>query len=384
MFHLSSVEKPVAPVSSRKAKARPGIEPSLDLAAIQFTPLEITARTRKQELVDAYKELLERYEQERSEEPAAKVVAQRKERDDIVRRSAQWTVDGVIDSLGTLKFGINSALDEVSRKMIDQTKHLQELGEAIDIQTARLKEIHDIEIAADSLATLIEHHREEEADFVQRLSAQEQSFKENFEIAKQDVQRQIAEAQTTWDLREQELERTRRREQEEHDYTTAQQRQRESDAFEAQKAALEKDLAEKREAQERDFSEREGRIKQQEEEFLRLQREVESFPSKLEKAVKEAEQSVRRNAERDAQTNAELNKRLVDGQQKLMELQIQNLQTKVADQAARISDLTRQLSEASAKVENIATKAIEGASNKTALTAVSDIALQQAGKSPAN
>jgi len=66
------------------------------------------------------------------------------------------------------------------------------------------------------------------------------------------------------------------------------------------------------------------------------------------------------------------------------ELKIKTLETTAKEQEKRLQRLTEELAEANEKVQNIAVKAIEGASGARTLSAVSEIALEQAKKPDAS
>ncbi len=374
---------PVKRRTSRTPKVVP--EPAIDIESVEYEPIEISSRTRKQELVDAYQDLVERYERQAAEAPPpAKIEAARKDQAQVVERAQDWTMDRVVTSLGELKLGLSTTLDQISQKIVDQAKKLADIGEAIDVQMKKLEELHDIEIAADSLAMLIERHREAEAEFEDRLASRQREAEQAFETAKTEVLEQIEEAQQQWLATQTEQELQRAREQEEYDYTLKQQRKRDTDAYHAKTVDQDKELAEQRTVQERELGEREAQVQAQEAELTRLRAEAEGFAANVDAAVAEARESMRKEHEREDSVKAEMSKREAESQQRLAELEIKNLRGTVTEQAQRIAELNKQLSDASAKVEKIATKAIDGASNKAALTAVNDIALEQARKPPAN
>lgn len=372
------------PPRKSKSAAKSDIQPTKDVEGMDFTPIEISARTRKQDVVEAYEELLERFQQSEEHSPAAKRVAQRTQEDDLVTVASQGTVAGVVASVAQLKTELVASLDSVSQRLAEQTGRFTEISTAIQVQKTRLREIHDVEVAADSLAMLVERHQQEEQEFRIRMQDQQETAREAFETTKAEVLEQVSEAREAWQQEVEDLGRSRTREFEEYDYNLKQQRKRDADSHEAKKNALEKQLADKKAAQEHDLGEREAKVKTAEEELSTLRAQVDAYEAKLQKAVSEAAAAARKEAKREADMVAELQKRVTEGQQQVAELQIKTLDLKVTEQAARIAELTSQLAEATNKVENIATKAIEGASNKIALSAVNDIALQQARKTPHN
>lgn len=67
-----------------------------------------------------------------------------------------------------------------------------------------------------------------------------------------------------------------------------------------------------------------------------------------------------------------------EAEQRPAELKIRTLEEMVARQAAQIAALEKQLNEAKQQVQDIAVKAIEGASGAKAPAAINQIAMEQA------
>ncbi len=350
---------------------------------------EVTPRSSKADLLEAYNDLVERFKARETEAPAVKVEAEKRRQAEMVSTAREWTVERVITSIGELKVGLGSSLDGITQKLTGQSERLAQVNEAIGIQSARLKELHDIEVAADSLSILLRNQKEAESDFDTRLAQKREEAQQAFLTAKEEVLAEIEEAKSqfeaemserrqAWQEEQEEVARTRKREQDEYSYNLKQQRAREADAYQAKKEALEKELVETKARQESALAEREKNVKTHEDELARLRSDAESFPTRLEQAVAAARETAKKEAEREAEVAARLQAQISEGEKNVSKLQIANLQAKVAEQAATIAALSTQLATAGEKVETIATKAIEGAASRAALLAVNDIAMEQA------
>ncbi|MFC1610885.1 hypothetical protein ACFL6C_07995 [Myxococcota bacterium] len=374
-----------------KSEPKTNVEPSVDPAGLDFEPIEVTARTRKPELVEAYNDLLARFNARQTEGPPTKVEAETKRKVEVVKEAHEWTVERVVKSMADLKLGLNSALETVSQQLTAQTERLSQINEAIEIQTDRLRKLHDIEVVADSLAVLIRQQEETEREFDERLAHKQQEAQDVFNTARNEVVAQIDEAKEkfeieeadrrqAWEEEQEILLRNRQREADEFDYNIKQQRTRDADEYRAKHEALEKELTEVRAVQERELQEREDGVKIRENELTKLSNEVESFPAKLQQAVAQATETARKDALRDAKVTADMQKQMNEGEANVAKLQIENLKAKVTEQAVRIEQLNKQTADATNKVEKIATHAIEGAAGGTALRAVNEIAMEQAKK----
>ncbi len=362
----------------------PNIEPGNDVGSREFEPVEVTPRTRKPELVEAYSELLERYRDLEKQAPPSKVRAEAKRRQQVVEGAQEWTVERVISSTGDLKLGVNTALDNIALQLTSQSERLAQIDLAIEVQTSRLAELHDIDVAADSLAVLLAQHEQSEQEHAERLETRQNEAREAFDTAKADVLAQISTAKEAlavemertrlgWEEEQRLHDRDQTRTREEHEYEAKLQRLREARAFEEEKAGREKEL-----------SEREQRVATQEHDLARLNAELDAVPGRIEKAVAEAKKAARAEATREAEITAQLLEREGATRDQVATLKIANFEAKVAEQATRIAELTRQAELASNKVETIATKAIEGAASRTSYISAGELAAKQARETPKN
>ena len=136
--------------------------------------------------------------------------------------------------------------------------------------------------------------------------------------------------------------------------------------------------------QEKELAEREAAIAAKEDQFHELTKKVESFPAELSKAVKETEAAASQKASEHAKIEAQLVAKGVETERRVSGLKIKTLEEKVEKQEEKLEELMQELSKANEKVQNIAVKAIEGASGARTLSAVSEIALEQAKKPDAS
>ncbi len=369
-------------------------------ADIDTSVPEISKKNSKQELLDAYEQVVQRLSKRETDVPLAKVEAERRRQESVGSSARGVTVSGVVTAIGTLKLDIGTVLNNVSQKLIEQVDTFKQIEEATSSESKRLAELHDIEIAADTLALLIQRHQDAEAEFSQRADDKRDAVHEQLLQLKEDVESQLekqrsefdaemqqkraawqqeqAEHETAQQERVSRLKREQAREQEEYDYTLGLKRARDADADAAKSAGQDKQLAERRSHVERDLAAREENLAAREAESAQLRERVQSFTAELEHATAVARKAGYDAATREAETAKALSDREIAGERQVSQLRIESLQTKVVDQAQRLEDLTKQLGDATGKVQEIAVKAIEGAAGRRALQQVNEIALEQA------
>ncbi len=374
--------------------------PPKDAGRIDESIPKITVKSTKQDILDAYKQLQLRHEGEEKDKPKVKVEAERKRREKVVESAKTASVEGIIESIGAQKLDVTDLLNSLSGKLTAQVQRLAEIEEAITIESERLSGLHDIEIAADTLSMLLERHKEAEVDFDKRIEEKRQEVQENLASAraeyeswtaatKEEFEAGIEEKQAEWKReqashdeqvkeRNDKAKKEREREQEEYAYLLKLNRKRDEDIYKAKKEWLEKDLAATREAQEQELAQREKAVGAREEELSSLREQVESFPKQLDKAIAEARLAARKEAEKEAKVTRDLREKEISGEKQVADLRIETLTNKVEELEARIKELNRQVEGATTKVQQISIKAIEGAEGRKALSALNEIALEQA------
>jgi len=103
-----------------------------------------------------------------------------------------------------------------------------------------------------------------------------------------------------------------------------------------------------------------------------------AFQKDLEAAIAKAEQEGTGIAKRQAKIASDLQQKENDGKRRVYELKIQALEEQITKQNEQLSELSKQLATALKQTQDLAIKAIDGASNSTSFAAVKEIALEQA------
>ncbi len=281
----------------------------------------------------------------------------------IVEKASGYTVESIIKGMADLSINLGKALSDLGGKLAAEAGKLVELHKAIEIQTNRLKELHDIDAAAISLKALLDAQSERKASFESETAEKTAAFEADIARRREEWKREQIEHDLAVKERDADLKKSREREQEEYNYALALARKKDSDAV----AAREKEIAEKSAA-----------IAARESEFNELKRKGDLFPQELANAVKKAEEAVKIAAQKQAEADAKLMAKEIEGDKRVSALKIASLEEKIAAQTTQIESLTKQLAAANTQVQDIAVKAIEGASGLKALSAVNEIALEQA------
>lgn len=296
----------------------------------------------------------------------AEAIVKQKEQD-ILQAVQDLTVEGVVQGITQLNLEMSRFLSGLSDRLGRELNVLVAVREAIALEQAELERLHKIDIATTALDMLVKEYQQQKAALEAEIAATKVAW------AEQEQQRER-------DQKEQEdaLKRQRQREVEEYEYKKTLERKKAQDNYEEGIRLLEKKNREKQETLDKSWQLREADLKEKESAFARLSKEAEEFEGRLQREVERAVAEAVRSAERNHEQQMALLRKDAEAERRLAELQIRSLQETVSRQTTHIESLERRLEEAKGQVQDIAIKAIEGASGAKALSHVEQIAMEQA------
>ncbi|MBM2806644.1 MAG: hypothetical protein HW419_4537 [Deltaproteobacteria bacterium] len=328
-----------------------------------------TLRTRraKAEVEKDFAKLVEEVaEQKESYDVKAAEVAKLHQAD-IEQAVEAVSVEGVVQNLSNLGLEVSKALAAVSAKLVAEVERLTSVREAVALQTKEIDRLHKIDTAATAIDYMIQDYESQKEKLGAEISAQRIAWSE------EQLQRSREEKEY-----EDNLKKLRQREVEDYEYKKALERKKAQDKYDEEMRALEKKNKEKQEDLEKSWKQREAALKDKEEEWSRLQKEIDGFAVRLKTEVDLAVTNAVNAAEQKFEQERTLLKLNGESEKRLSELQIKALQDTVARQSAEIEKLQVQVDEAKRQVQDIAVKAIEGASGAQALNQINRIAMEQA------
>jgi hypothetical protein len=226
---------------------------------------DISAKNTKNEILDAYHEVLQKLKETKKVSKQDQKVAE--ENKAIVETASKQTTDEIVKGLAELKLSLVKSLEEIEEKLLSSYKKLAVLQQAIQIQTKDLSDIHEIKINADTLAALLLAQKEKSSLFEKEMKDRQQTFDQEVMQKRSLWKKEQDEFELARKDQETQAKKIRLREEEEYLYQRDLLRQKEKDQYEAEKQSLEKELAMKRTALENEFEEREVKIAMQEQEF---------------------------------------------------------------------------------------------------------------------
>lgn len=299
-------------------------------------------------------------------------------------RAEETSIEGTIAALLALRGGFGGAVSGLSAKLTAEASRLTDLRGEVDNQAKQLAELHELKITDDTLDTVIQDHQAKSEQFERELADKRAAFESELQqrtrawaTEKEEHARAVAE-------RDEIQKKSRKRGVEEYDYDLAQKRKAEADTHAQQRKAKERELEDLVAAKNKAWAEREKQIADREALHADLKAKFEELPQRLETAVKKARGEGAGIAAGQSKIKADLLAKEIDGDRRVFELKVKSLESTIKERAHQIETLSAQLGAALKQSQDLAVKAIEGASNSTSFMAVKEIALEQAKNTPKN
>jgi hypothetical protein len=277
------------------------------------------------------------------------------------------TVEGVVQGISALGLEISKALADVSGKLVEEVELLSAVREAVKLERTELERLHKIDVAATALDQMVQDYSHEK----DRLEAEIAEQRAAWEAESRDGERERKE-------QEENLKKSRTREIEEYEYKKNLERKKAQDKYDEDQRLQEKKNKERQEALEKSWQQRETALKEQEQELLQLRKETQEFPESVKTESEKAAALASKAAGQKFEQEIVLLKKEAETEKRLASLQVKTLEDTIVRQGTQIEALQKQMEEAKQQVQDIAVKAIEGASGAKALAHINQIAMEQA------
>jgi len=292
----------------------------------------------------------------------------RKQKETEVREAVHGlSVDAVVGEISNLGLEVSKSLAALSDQLVQEVNRLATVREAVTLEQKELERLHKIDVAATAIDQLVQDYSRQKEQLEAEIAAQRTAWAEEQKQAERDAKEQE-------DL----LKKQRQREAEEYEYRKALERKKAQDKYDEEIKLLARANKEKQEALEKSWRERQEALKASEEELQRLRKEAAEFPARLRQESEVAAAEAVRATEQKFQQQILLLNKDSEGEKRLAELRIKALEENLTRQSAQMTALEKQLEEAKRQVQEIAVKAIEGASGARTLSHINEIAMEQA------
>ena len=322
---------------------------------------KVSPSNTKTEILEAYNSLVKQVETPNSLQP--KEMKEKEEQEKTVKTAVTINKEGIIKQIASLKISLNNELEKVEEALLTESKKLAQVHEAIGIQQNRLNELYDINASADSVSIMLTLQKEKK-----------ESFEKEMELERKQLNDQINEAKQKWDKEKKEydvllkeekdrLQKQQKREDEEYAYNLNLARKKDVDQYELKKAALEKELTDRKTKFEQEITSREQAVIAAETELKELREKVALQPKQLEQSIKESVAEATEKLQTTYKFETQLKLKEVETEIKLRDQDILNLKAKIKDLDTQLQQQSSKAEQADKSAKDIAIKAIESSSS---------------------
>ena len=272
--------------------------------------------------------------------------------------------DSIIKGLADLQLEFGGIVRQLSEKLANENSKLDELKLAIEIEVQHLQELQEIRIAADTVHILNQEHQEQLSRLEQNNSSQKQVLEKAIIEQRKSWQQEQSEYESMLLQQNELLLRERQRETEDYQYRLKLTRKINTDAYDSRKRNLEREIQEITQVKQKQWTERETLLTEQQPLLKENLKKIESFNVELEEAIKKAREEAIRDVHQDAKVKADLFEKEWQSTKQNYELKVQDLEGSITKQIEQIHGLENQLQAAMKQSQDLAMRAFENASGK--------------------
>ncbi len=334
---------------------------------------KLTPTNTKQEMLAAYNSLLKDLEEKQGGELKPEKKIEEKKTKEAVQVAESSTAEGVGKAIAALKLEIGKTLTGISDQLEGEVSRFVAIRNAIGAKEKELAELYEIEKSAMSLAALIEAQNQKRQEFTAEMEEKKDSLRQEIDSTRAAWKKEQEEHDGAVKERDAAEKKRQTREKEEFDYAFKRDQQTVTERFAYEKAKLEKELKDKKEQLEQELQTREVAVSAKEKELSDLRKQAAQFPKELETSVARAIKETSERLTLEAKSREELLKKGAEGERNVFTARIEALEKTTKDQSERVTALTKQLEAAYQKVQDIAVKTVEGASNSKSLASLQQL-----------
>jgi hypothetical protein len=284
-----------------------------------------------------------------------------------------------IQSLEKIQGSFGGAVSNLSEQLIAEATELEAVKIAIAAETQDLENLYQLtDIDESTIDFLLDQYQASSKKFTAEYEQQQGTDRQEIEALKQKWSKEKLAHDKQFASRIEEYDKNRQREQAEYQYNLKLERDLDESEHAQQQKLKQQALAEILQQREQQWQQQETEIAQQEQEYAMAAAKMIAYESQLQDKVKQGTEEGKGIGTYQAKVKTDLREREMEGERQNYQLRIESLEQTIKHQASRIENLSRQLDSSLQQVQNLAVKAIEGASNRNSLEAVKAIAMEQA------
>jgi len=341
---------------------------------------KLSDKNTKQEMLEAYHALARQLEEKRSAELAPERRVEEKAAAEAIKAATAVDPGGIDRDIGALKAEVGKMLADISDRLAAESSKFRSVEKAVATKERELQELYGIEKAAVSLAALIEAQNQKRDAFETEMAQERETLERDIESQRAEWEQEKKDHEAELKERDAAEKKGRDREREDFNYTFKRDQQAIKDKLNDEKTTLEKEIKLKREAADKDLAEREKAIAERERELAELRTKAAAFPKELETAVANAVKEIGDRLKLESKNREDLLRKEFEGERNVLAAKNESLDRTAKDLVAANIKLAQQLEAAYQKVQDIAQKTVEGASQSKSLADLQKLLFEQTRK----
>ena len=322
-----------------------------------------TETDTQQHILAAFQQLFEARKQFPSRMAIREEVAEKERDKRVVETASTYTVESVVKGLAELQLHFGGDIEGLASRLSTEIRKLEDVRRAIAVETRHLEELRHITIAAEALNILTQEHQENARAFAADTTRQRETLERDIAEKRQAWQKDQEVHEQSVAAYEAALQKERQQEEETYRYEVERKRKIETDAYEQKKQQVEVELVETTAEKEKDWARREAILTGQQQLLETYKATVQTFPQELAAAVQQAREEAIKAAQQTAKVRADLLEKEEEANRKVYEAEMQTLHDTMSQQKAQIDALAADLKAALKQVQELSTKVIGGPAN---------------------
>lgn len=319
----------------------------------------VAIKDSKQQLMQAFQQIIIDRKKLESKIATKQEEAEKAKNQELLAVASTYTVDSIVKGLADLQLEFGSIVNALSEKLAKENSKLDELNSAIEIETQRLQDLQQIRVVADVLDILTQEHQEKLKNLEQDITNKREALEKEITIKRKEWQKDQAEFEEALQAYNDLLAKQRALETEEYQYKLETNQKLSTDAYEAKKLKLEREITEASQEKDKNWAEREKILTERQALFSEYQQKVAAFPNELEEAIKKAREEAIKETNQKAKVEADLFEKEWESGKQNYELKIQSLEETIKKQNEQIEGISAQLQAALKQAQDLAMRAFD-------------------------
>ena len=324
---------------------------------------QVAAKDGKAKILEDFQKILAERQKIESRVATKEEEAEKEQNKLVVAAASQYTVDSIVRGLADLQLEFGGVVNGLSTTLTTETTKLDELKKAIAVETRHLDELKQTRVVADALHILTQEHQENLRLLEERLQRDRESLEKDLTETRKTWQREQEEFDVALNESNEVLSRERQRQEADYEYEIVRSRKIATDEFEETKRQIEQEIQQTAQAKEKQWTERERLLSDNQTLFTEYQNKIATIPTELEEAIKKSREEGIREANQEAKVKADLFEKEWESSKQGYNLQIQALEAKIQRQTEQITEISTQLQTTLRQSQELAMRAFQTSSN---------------------